>query len=47
VQPLTEPNPTDSGLKLIAALVRQIGGRVDQESSDQGTTTSLMFPVMS
>jgi two-component sensor histidine kinase len=43
---MTEPNPKGSGLKLIAALVRQIGGRVDQESSDRGTTTSLMFPLM-
>ena len=44
---ITELNPKGSGLKLIAALARQIGGRVDQESSDLGTTTSLMFPVMS
>jgi len=43
---MTEPNPKGSGLKLIAALARQIGGRVDQESSDRGTTTSLMFPLM-
>jgi two-component sensor histidine kinase len=43
---ITEPNPTGSGLKLIAALARQIGGRVDQDSSDRGTTTSLIFPVM-
>ena len=42
---ITAPNPKGSGLKLIAALARQIGGRVDQESSDRGTTTSLMFPV--
>ena len=44
---ITGPNPTGSGLKLIAALARQIGGRVEQESSDRGTTTSLIFPVMS
>ena len=44
-QGITAPNPRGSGLKLIAALARQIGGRVDQESSDRGTTTSLMFPV--
>ena len=43
---MTEPNPKGSGLKLIAAPARQIGGRVDQESSDRGTTTSLMFPLM-
>jgi two-component system, sensor histidine kinase PdtaS len=43
---ITESNPKGSGLKLIAALARQIGGSVDQESSDRGTTTSLIFPVM-
>jgi two-component sensor histidine kinase len=43
---ITEPNPKGSGLKLIAALARQIGGRVDQESSERGTATSLTFPVM-
>jgi hypothetical protein len=43
---ITQPNPTGSGLKLIAALARQIGGRVDQVSSDRGTTTSFMFPLM-
>jgi two-component system, sensor histidine kinase PdtaS len=43
---MTEPKPKGSGLKLIAALARQIGGQVDQESSDRGTTTSLMFPLM-
>lgn len=36
-----------SGLKLIAALGRQIGGTVEQQSSDQGTTTSLIFPLIS
>ena len=39
-------NPAGSGLRLIAALVRQIGGTVDQDSSNQGTTTSLIFPVI-
>jgi two-component system, sensor histidine kinase PdtaS len=43
---ITASNPKGSGLKLIAALARQIGGSVDQESSDRGTTTSLIFPVM-
>src|SRR3954466_15995443 len=42
---ITESNPKGSGLKLIAAVARQIGGSVDQESSDRGTTTSLIFPV--
>jgi two-component system, sensor histidine kinase PdtaS len=36
-----------SGLKLIASLARQIGGTVEQESSHQGTTTSLRFPLLS
>ncbi|MBR1193858.1 GAF domain-containing protein [Bradyrhizobium sp. AUGA SZCCT0240] len=39
-------NENGSGLKLIASLARQIGGAVDQESSDRGTTTSLTFPLM-
>ena len=43
---IAQANPKGSGLKLIAALARQIGGRVEQESSDRGTTTSLIFPVM-
>jgi two-component sensor histidine kinase len=38
-------NPTGTGLKLIVALARQIGGTVDQESSNQGTRTLLTFPV--
>ena len=39
-------NSTGSGLKLIAALARQIGGSIDQDSSDAGTTTCLTFPVI-
>jgi two-component sensor histidine kinase len=39
-------NPTGSGLRLIAALARQIGGTVNQDSSDQGTTTCLTFPAI-
>jgi two-component sensor histidine kinase len=35
-----------SGLKLIASLARQIGGRIDQESSEVGTTTTFTFPMM-
>ena len=42
---IKEPNPAGSGLRLIAALARQIGGTVDQESSNQGTRTWLTFPV--
>jgi two-component sensor histidine kinase len=35
-----------SGLKLIASLARQIGGTIEQESSEAGTTTTLTFPLM-
>jgi len=35
-----------SGLKLIASLARQIGGTIEQESSDSGTTTILTFPLI-
>jgi two-component sensor histidine kinase len=41
-----EHNPKGSGLKLVAALARQIGGTVDQDSSNKGTTTWLTFPVI-
>ena len=40
-------NENGSGLKLIAALAKQIGGAIDQESADTGTTTTLTFPLMS
>jgi two-component sensor histidine kinase len=43
---IKEPNPAGSGLRLIAALARQIGGTVDQDSSTKGTTTWLTFPLM-
>ena len=43
---IKDDNPTGSGLKLIAALARQIGGTVYQDSSNQGTTTRLTFPVI-
>jgi two-component sensor histidine kinase len=39
-------NKQGSGLKLIASLARQIGGTIDQESTDTGTTTRLTFPLM-
>jgi two-component system, sensor histidine kinase PdtaS len=42
---IKQHNPTGTGLKLIGALARQIGGTVDQESSNQGTRTWLTFPV--
>jgi two-component system, sensor histidine kinase PdtaS len=35
-----------SGLKLIASLSRQIGGTIEQESSDSGATTILTFPLI-
>jgi two-component sensor histidine kinase len=43
---LQHPNEHGSGLKLIASLARQIGGSIDQESNDTGTTTMLTFPLM-
>jgi two-component sensor histidine kinase len=36
---LKNPNKDGSGLKLIASLAKQIGGAVNQESSDRGTTS--------
>jgi len=43
---IKERNPKGSGLKLVAALARQIGGTVNQDSSNKGTTTWLTFPVI-
>lgn len=43
---LRQPNPTGSGLKLISSLARQIGGRLDQTSSSEGTKTVVLFPVL-
>jgi two-component system, sensor histidine kinase PdtaS len=40
------PHQGGSGLKLIQSLARQIGGNVVQKSSDEGTETSLTFPVI-
>ena len=45
-QGIKNPNPTGSGLKLVSSLARQIGGTIKQESSDQGTTTSVIFPLI-
>jgi two-component sensor histidine kinase len=39
-------NENGSGLKLIASLARQIGGTIEQESSDSGATTILTFPLI-
>jgi two-component sensor histidine kinase len=43
---IKKTNEHGSGLKLISSLAKQIGGAVDQESTDSGTTTTLMFPLM-
>jgi two-component system, sensor histidine kinase PdtaS len=43
---IQKANPKGSGLKLISALARQIGGTVEQQSSDHGATTSLRFPLI-
>jgi two-component system, sensor histidine kinase PdtaS len=43
---LREQNDGGSGLKLIASLARQIGGTIEQESSETGTTTLLRFPLI-
>ena len=43
---IKDPNPTGSGLKLVSSLARQIGGTIKQDSSDKGTTTSVVFPLI-
>ena len=43
---IKNPRPGGSGLRLINSLARQLGGDVEQASSDQGTTTSVTFPVI-
>jgi two-component sensor histidine kinase len=43
---IQNPNENGSGLKLIASLARQIGGTIDQESNNNGTTTTITFPMM-
>jgi two-component sensor histidine kinase len=40
-------NEQGSGLKLIDSLARQIGGTIEQQSSQAGTTTILTFPLIS
>lgn len=44
---LRNPRADGSGLKLVASLARQIGGEVEQESSEHGTSISVTFPVIS
>lgn len=43
---IQSPNSNGSGLKLIASLARQIGGTIDRESDQAGTTTIFTFPLM-
>jgi two-component system, sensor histidine kinase PdtaS len=43
---IQDPRPEGSGQRLIASLARQIGGELEQDSSDEGTTTSVTFPVI-
>jgi two-component sensor histidine kinase len=43
---IRHPSEHGSGLKLIASLARQIGGTMEQESSNSGTTTTLTFPLI-
>jgi two-component sensor histidine kinase len=43
---IKNPSEGGSGLKLIASLAKQIGGSIDQKSSDSGTTTSVRFPLI-
>lgn len=40
------PNHKGSGLKLIELLARQIGGSVDLQTSESGTTISVVFPLI-
>lgn len=39
-------SPSGSGLKLIDSLSRQIGGQVKRESSPNGTSTVVTFPII-
>jgi len=39
-------NQNGSGVKLMASLARQIGGAIDRQSNEGGTTTILTFPLM-
>ena len=43
---IQNPRSGGSGLRLISSLARQLGGEVEQASSDQGTTTTVTFPVI-
>lgn len=43
---IRDPRQGGSGLKLISLLAGQIGGEVEQESSGQGTSIAVTFPVI-
>ena len=43
---IQNPRSGGSGLRLISSLARQLGGEVEQASSDQGTPTTVTFPVI-
>ena len=43
---MQEAQPSSSGLKLIQALARQIGGVLETASSGEGVTTSVTFPII-
>jgi two-component system, sensor histidine kinase PdtaS len=43
---IVDPRPGGSGQKLIQALARQIGGEIEQASSNRGTSVSVTFPVV-
>ena len=38
--------PSSSGIELVTALTRQIGGTIAYDSSEQGTTVSVRFPLV-
>jgi two-component sensor histidine kinase len=38
--------PQGSGTRLITSLAAQVGGQVEQESSSNGTTTTVQFPII-
>jgi two-component system, sensor histidine kinase PdtaS len=38
--------PRGSGLRLVQSLAMQIGGQVEQHSSERGTTISVQFPII-
>jgi len=41
-----QPSSQGSGLKLIGALARKIGAKVERSTSDHGTTVAVQFPII-